>query len=428
MAVTLPERKASWRSWLIVLSASMFFFYEFLQMNMFNAISHDLIRDFNMSAAQLGQMSAFYFLANVIFLVPAGILLDRFSTRRVILLSLALCVLGTLLLSQAESYRAASLYRFMTGIGSAFCFLSVIRLASRWFPATRMAMITGIVVTIAMAGGMMAQTPMAWLASVLHWRQALWVDVGFGVLVWMLIAALVQDYPPELALHHQQEQQEIKQLGYWRSLHRAFLRMENWLVGVYVCFMNLPVGLLGGLWGSLYLQSSYGFSTLQANNISMMLFLGTIVGGPINGWISDRLRLRRLPMLVGTVLAFSLMLAVIALQAPTVAVMLTLFFLLGVVTSTQIIGYPLVAENSPRFITAMSVSVVNISVQGGDGLFQPMFGYLLDAKAFQRLHSVSDTFIGADFQWAMWLFPIGFLLAFLAILSVRETHCVAQED
>lgn len=428
MSVTMPEYKTPLKAWRVVLCASLFFFYEFLQMNMFNAISDKLMHAFAMSAGQLGRMSACYFLANVIFLIPAGIILDRFSTRRVILWSLALCIVGTFMLSQAQSYTWASIYRFLTGIGSAFCFLSVIRLASRWFPATRMAFITGIVVTIAMAGGMMAQTPMAWLANTMHWRQALWIDVGIGVAIWWLIFLFVMDYPKALHKHQTHELAEILQLGYVRSMRQAYLRLENWLVGIVVCFLNLPVGLLGGLWGKLYLQTAFHLPSYTAANMAMMLFLGTIIGGPISGWVSDTLRRRRLPMFVGVLLALILIMLLTQLPHWSELSLYALFLALGLVTSTQIIGYPLVAENSPRFITAMSVSVVNISVQGGDGLFQPLFGYLLDAKASHRAQAVTKQFVASDFHWAMWLFPVGFVLAFLALLSVRETRCVARED
>ena len=93
------------------------------------------MREFSLSAGQISQLSAIYFIANVIFLFPAGSILDRFSTRKVILTSMSICIAGTFLFSLSTSLFIAGCARFFTGIGSAFCFLSCIRLASRWFPA-----------------------------------------------------------------------------------------------------------------------------------------------------------------------------------------------------------------------------------------------------------------------------------------------------
>src|SRR3989338_1063090 len=112
--------KASFQSWLVVLVASLFFFYEFIQMNMFNSISTSLMHAFNVDAEKLGLMSSFYFIANVVFLFVAGMLLDRCATRRVILSAMAVCITGTALFSVAHSFVWACFFCFFTCIGSAF--------------------------------------------------------------------------------------------------------------------------------------------------------------------------------------------------------------------------------------------------------------------------------------------------------------------
>lgn len=155
--------------WIVCFSAALFFFYEFIQMNMFNAISADLMRDFSLHATELGKLSAYYFYANLLFLPVAGALLDRFSTRLIILSALFLCIIGVAGFATTHSFILACLFRFMSGIGSAFCFLSSIRLASRWFPAKQMALVTGLIVTMAMMGGMVAQTPLTLLTQSLGW-------------------------------------------------------------------------------------------------------------------------------------------------------------------------------------------------------------------------------------------------------------------
>ena len=82
-------------SWLVVLVAGLFFFYEFIQMNMFDTIGQTLVHVLSLDAAQLGLLSSIYFMANVVFLFLAGVVLDRYSTKKVILIALSICVLGT---------------------------------------------------------------------------------------------------------------------------------------------------------------------------------------------------------------------------------------------------------------------------------------------------------------------------------------------
>lgn len=416
------------KAWRIIIISSLFFFYEFIQMNMFNTISSSLLQVFNIDATQLGSLSAYYFIANVVFLFPAGIMLDRCSTRKIILGFMMLCIASTLCFSFTMNFDLAKLLRFLTGIGSAFCFLSIMRLASRWFPPRRLALVTGVIVTMAMAGGMASQTPLALLLQHVTWRQALQMDAALGVLILIAIYFVVADYPKSNAQAHAAEQKRIAELGFWQSIAMAFLRVQNWLGGIYTSLMNLPVALLGGLWGILYLVHTHHMSKVDASEITSMLFIGTVVGSPLVGWISDRLGRRRLPMLVSALL--SLLLIGIVLLLPNLSrdMLIILFFAIGLITSAQIIGYPLVAESSPRVITSMSVSVVNISVMSGYVIFQPIFGYLMDLHVQSRLHHLSNHYVAADFSWAMWIFPIAFVLAILAALAVKETYCRAPHQ
>ena len=151
--------------WLVCFSAALFFFYEFIQMMMFNAISTDLMRDFAINGTQLGLLSATYLAADALFLFPAGMMLDRFSTRKLILSAMFVCVASTLFFAWSHSVILAGVLHFLGGLGNAFCLLSCIMLASRWFPPRRQALVVGLVVTLAMLGGMVAQTPLRLLSE-----------------------------------------------------------------------------------------------------------------------------------------------------------------------------------------------------------------------------------------------------------------------
>ena len=414
---------SSTKAWVVVLVASLFFFYEFIQMNMFNTISDTLIDVFSLTGLQLGILSSTYFISNVVFLFVAGILLDRCATRNIILLALAICVFGTATFSFSTSFEGAALSRFLTGIGSAFCFLSVIRLATRWFPPRHMALVTGVVITVAMIGGMVSQTPLTLLVNSVGWRHALLLDAAFGGVIFLLIAMIVQDYPKDHAKVHELELKVIHEIGYWKSLRMAFLRIQNWLGGIYTSCMNLPINVLGGLWGVLYVTKTYGISKVYASSITMMLFLGAIIGCPLAGWISDSMGRRKPVMIIGALVALGVVLILVCDARLSFVACILLFLLLGIVSGAQVIGYPLVAEGSRRVVTAMSVSVVNITTIAGIGLIQSLFGRIVDIEVTHRLHHFSSNFIAADFSWAMWLFPLGNIIALIAACIVKETYC-----
>ena len=427
--VALPQersRKNTIRAWVVCLSAALFFFYEFIQMNMFNAISSELMVDFHLNAFELGRLSSFYFISNVIFLFPAGILLDRYSARNIILISMGICIIGTASFAMTASPQWAMLFRFLMGIGSAFCFLSVIRLSTRWFPSARLALVTGVVATMAMLGGIASQTPLMWLVQVFHWRTALLLDALFGILIFFVVMLFVEDYPNHFRAQHEREKKHIHTMGYWKSIGFAFLKLQNWFGGIYTCLMNLPISLLGGIWGVLFLVTAHHIPKVEATYITSTLFFGTAVGGPLVGWICDRIGRRRLPMLVGCAISLVFVLSIIYVPDLSFIGLLILFFMIGFTTSVQIIGYPTVAENSIPAITAMSVSVVNITTMGGQAIFQPLFGKLMDLHA-GKMAVIARHYSAADFHWAMMIFPIAFIIAGIAVYCLRESYCQSRE-
>ena len=424
IAAPSSVRFFSWRSflaWLVCLTAGLFFFYEFIQMHMFNAIRDSLMVAFDIDAEQLGHLSAAYFWADVIFLFPAGMMLDRFSTRKVILISMFVCVLGTVVFSQTSSILAAGICRFATGIGNAFCFLACIRLATRWFPPHRMALVTGLIVTEAMLGGVMAQTPLLHLTEALGWRHALLAVAGFGVILWLLIFAIVRDCPPEHESLEEEQQTELQRLGFGVSIKAALKNAQNWLAGLYTSLLNLPLMLLGGLWGISYLVDVHHLSKDEASHITMFLFLGTIIGGPVVGWISDKLGQRKKPMLVGALLSTAILAYVLLTPHLNYLELMLSFFLIGLVTSTQVITYPLVAESNRPAFTGTAVGWTSLLIMGGPAVAEPLFGKLLQLSSHHTVANGIATYTSHDYFTAMLIFPVGCLVGLILSFFLKET-------
>ena len=424
--------KTSLRAWLVVFTAALFFFYEFIQMNMISSLNQDLMQAFHVDATKLGILTSCYFIANVIFLLPAGQILDRFSTKKIILISLAICVVGTFLFGLSTDLAVAALFRFMTGIGSAFCFLACIRLASRWFPARRMALVSGLIVTMAMLGGWVAQTPFTHVVEWLGWRQTVRIDAVIGIAIMLLIILFVKDFPQGTSDNVQEQHTQIHNMGYFKTLRKAYFNRQNIFCGLYTSLMNLPIFLMGAVWGSLYLEQVHHFTRDQATMITGMVFFGTVIGSPLAGWISDNIGKRKKPMLIGAVAYLALILCIIYMPHISFYAYIGLFFLLGLITSSQVISYPMVAESNSIALTATSVSVVSFLTIGGGGVFFiPLFGWLMDIaqRASSQVVSTSSTIYSAhSFHIAMLIMPITAVISFIIAAMTTETHCKRLEQ
>jgi MFS family permease len=79
--------RAALLPWVVCLSASLFFFYEFVQGNMFASIADEVMRDFHIKADKMAYLSSSYYILNVLFLFIAGAILDAYSIKRTVILA-----------------------------------------------------------------------------------------------------------------------------------------------------------------------------------------------------------------------------------------------------------------------------------------------------------------------------------------------------
>ena len=403
-------------AWAVCLSAGLFFLYEFFQLNVFDVINQPLRDEFHIDAAELSWMSSAYLWADLLFLIPAGVLLDKYSTRLIILLAMGLCVVSTIGFALTTSYFFAVLFHFLSCIGNAFCFLSCVVLVSRWFPPRRQALVIGCLVTMAFVGGMMAHTPLAYLNAQYGWRNSLLIDGAMGLVIFGWIALFVKDNPNEWISSARESSSS--------QLRQALMNPQNWLAGLYTSCLNLPIMVLCALWGASYLQVVHQLPHLAASTVISFIFLGSIIGCPLVGWISDRQGRRKPLMMVG---AFGTCVVVVPFFLGAVLsepVLSALFFMLGLLTSTQIITYPLIAESNRLSETGASTGMASLIIMGGGGVGQVLFGWLMQHHA-----GVSAQQYGvADYQFALWIFPSAALLALLAVLLTKETFCRRSKE
>jgi MFS family permease len=411
------------RRWIVVFSAALFFFYEFIQMHMFNAISGSLMADFHVNAGQLGNLSAMYLYADVVFLLPAGIILDRVSTRKVVLAALALCILGTAGFAISTQYWFAAACHFLAGIGNAFCFLSCIRLASRWFPTRMLAFVIGLIVTLAMLGGLAAETPLTILTHHFSWRNVVLLNALFGVVVYLIIFINVRDFPKGYEQQYAKQQHQLHDLGFLASIKLALGNIQNWLAGLYTAFLNLPLMLLCALWGNMYLEQVHHLTDIQSSNVVSMIFVGTIIGGPVIGAWSDKISLRKFPMVIGAILSIFAILVLTEFAYLGYHALLLLFFFIGFCTSAQVLAYPLITESNNRIVSSTATGLASVLIMGAPALFQPIFGMIMDHYWTGKILNNVHVYTNMAFEKAMLIFPATFVLAFLAACFVRETNC-----
>ncbi|HVV69594.1 MAG TPA: MFS transporter [Gammaproteobacteria bacterium] len=401
--------KTRFYPWIVCLSVALFFFYQFLDMSSFNTLGTEIMHSFRLSTTQLGQLSAFYMYGLAIFFIPAGILLDHFSVRKLLLGAIIVATAGILLFSQAQILWVAIIGRFLSGTMHSLAFLGCCRVAARWLP-NRMALALGCMVTVGLLGGIVAQAPLVLLVDYMNWRSIFLILGALGILIWVVMLIFLKDPPKDIKATWVNS--DIFTI--LNNVKQVMKLTQNWIPAFYTCLLNLPIMILGALWGIVYLTQEHHLTSLQAAEITSMIYVGTIIGSPIFGFWSDKIQRRKLPMLIAAIFSLALILIVFFNRQLSETALSMLFFLIGFFTSAQSLTYPLIVENNPPILSSTALGFASIIIMGVGGLFQPLFGWLLKNTTSQ---------LGSYFtsnQLAFSLLPLAFVCCIFLACLIRE--------
>ena len=129
-----------------------------------------LERDIGITAADLGLLTAAFFLFFAGCQPILGVLLDRYGPRRVQTGLLILAAAGSALFGLSSSLAELVVARMLIGLGFAGGLMAAIKAFTLWYPPHRWGVITGYHMTAGGAGSMAATLPVQWSLSVMDWQ------------------------------------------------------------------------------------------------------------------------------------------------------------------------------------------------------------------------------------------------------------------
>lgn len=418
----------SFYPWIVVCCGIFFYCYNYFLRVSPSVMQNQLALNFHLNATEFGALAGLYYLAYTIMQIPAGMIYDKFGVRFVLSMACATATLGTYLFIATDTLFIAQLGRFIMGLGCAFAFIGTMKLASIWLPMNRFATVAGLTTAIGMVSGAMTQKHLTSFIEQTSYQQALHGAFLIGIVLSVLIFMTVRSRPRlNIETDPLQEPMTIRQLI--QTLRIIFCNPQMWLIGLIGSLLYLPSSVFLDLWGIPYLKTVYQFSADEAATIARAIFYGWIVSGPIVGLISDRIKRRKLPLLISSISAACLLYLAFYLPNQTASQLYTLFFLVGFCCGGQSLCFALGKETNSIHLSGTAVAVTNMLIMAGGAIFQPVVGKLLDLHTTSPLGADGlPIYTASDYSFALAIIPIGVMLSILLTLFVKETHCGSTPD
>ena len=392
-------------------------------------ITRELAAEFELTAAALGNLSAFYFYTYVAIQVPTGVLVDRYGPRCILALGAIGAAAGALLFAGAHTFALAGAGRLLIGASVGVAFVAMMKLSTHWFHPSRFALVAGLALGTGMFGAVSAGAPLRWLADGFGWRSVILATAAATAALAFIIWLVVRDDPQERgyasylpAAHHDAPAHSM--MG---GLARV-LRERNVLL---ICFMNGgvsgPVLTFAGLWGVPFMTTHYGLSTVAAAGLCSLTLLAWGTGGPLMGALSDRLKERKRLYGAGAGVAALCWFIVLLVPGLPLALFAVLLTVAGLASGVIMIGYAYAKESAPAALAGTTGGVINTGNMIGAMLMQPAVGWVLDRAWDGSLEAGLRVYSFAAYRYGFVLMLVWLIAVMVVAGFTRETHCRQQQ-
>ncbi|MBF0529424.1 MAG: MFS transporter, partial [Deltaproteobacteria bacterium] len=274
--------------WIILLLCSGFFAMSMLLRSSTAVIATSLSKDLNLSLDDLGLLGAALFYTSGLVQIPLGVLLDRIGPRLTLLFLNAIGVAGVLVFALAGGLTGGLTGRVLMGVGMAANLMAPLILLTRWFKAEEFGTVSGLIASLGSLGGLFTTTPMVISANWIGWRG---VFIVLALILASLTVALyfwVSDDPPDQKFDRPsttpKPMMSLRQKIYILLTDRSY-----WSISLAAGLRYGAFAAVQTLWVGPFLMIHLDLEPITAGNILLMLSIGSIIGPPLGGYLSDKI-------------------------------------------------------------------------------------------------------------------------------------------
>ena len=333
--------------------------------------------------------------------VPAGLLLDRFGSKALIVSGAAVMASGQLLLAFTESLPTAVAARAVVGLGDAVTFISVLRLVPHWFSPRRVPLVTQLTGICGQLGQVLSAVPFFALLAGAGWTTAYVSVAAIGVLSMVLTLALVKNTPNGVVVptHTTSIRETLA------SVKTVWLRPGTRLGFFTHMGTQFSVTVFALMWGVPYLTEAQGLSTGAAGGLLTISVVAAISSGIVVGIFTGRLPHRRSRLVLGIIGANALawtVLLTLPHRAP-VWLLVALIVVISVGGPGSMVGFDFARTFNSSATLGTAQGMVNMGGFVASLLVMQAMGLILDVAGDFSFDSFR---LAWTVQYAVWILAV----------------------
>ena len=362
----------------------------------------------HVTAAALGLLSLVQLAIYAGLQVPAGMLLDRLGSRRLLVAGAALMSVGQFIFAFADDLPTALLARILLGSGDALTFISVLRLIAMWFSSRRNPLMLQMTAIIGQLGAVVAAVPLIGAVRAYGWTSSFAAAAGIGAVVGVLVWIVLRDAPRSSTVTRPPVRESL--LSAWAE--------PGTRLGMWTHFVTqFPGVVFVLLWGYPFLVQAQGLAPDTAGVLITLLTLVGLVCSIAIGSLVGRYPFHRSRLALGIVGATVAAWTVVLVWPGQAPLWLLVVLVLSMAANGpgSAIGFDVARTSNPAGRLGTASGIVNVGGFTASFVAIGLIGIMLTLLA-----DGPTTYDESAFRWAFAMqYPI-WLLGVVQVLRYRR--------
>ena len=394
--------------------AVLFVFYQFLLQISPSVMYSSLEHDFHLGPEALSVLTSSFFYTYLIAQIPAGLCVDRFGARRVLLCGIFLAVLSTLFFSLSKQLHWLYYNRILSGLATAPAVVAAMSIASCRFDSKWFGVFAGMTEMMGMLGGALGDLLLSHSVKAYGWRTTLWLTAIAGFLLLFIALLFLCDSSRPQNVVSRRPKFQLLQLG---SLLK---RPQMWLNGLYAGLMFVAISAFAGLWLIPFVETIYPMHLLLAAKLASVLFVGAALGGPWWGWLVELTGWFKQLMLLASIASCILLVLFLLYPSMPMGFLYVDLALLGFFSAIYVLPFVIVRKQIRPESRGVALGFVNMMcILIGAPVVQPLIGWMLQRSATTQLAGPKAVYDLSYYVHVLWILPVCCLLAALLVGLIR---------
>jgi len=363
------------RSYIAWATVAVAYAIAFLQRVSPQSVGLSFMADFHTGAGGVAMLASSYFWGYTLMQIPAGLLVDRYGVKRVVLGSLAASTLGSAAFALAPTLLDVFVARLIVACGDALVFTALLKLVAQSFSDQRFGIMSGISQVSGYVGGALATTPLAAAVTGFGWRACFIFIACVGLANFCLASVTLRPDPAA---------RSGRTIGsVLIATRHALARPANWGCAMSFASHFAVVTTLSGVWGIPMVAHVFNISPSAAGAPLLGFMVGNAAGSIFLGHMADRVAAALDTALVRICL---LRMLLVAMLLPPLAHLLGVLYVGFVFTVLGLVAggtVPLVLKCTKKLYTVELIGTgasVNTTAAGlFAGIAQPVIGIAMVA-------------------------------------------------